>query len=72
MMTDDDMIFRQLFGAFWCGQSCIKKKKIKCNVNEVDAELSAFANVVVKDELSSEVLDELTKFLGLNNFSLLR
>ena len=49
-----------------------QEKKIKCNVNEVDAELSAFANVVVKDELSSEVLDELTKFLGLNNFSLLR
>ena len=49
-----------------------QEKKTKCNVNEVDAEPSAFANVVVKDELSSEVLDELTKFLGLNNFSLLR
>lgn len=46
-----------------------QEKKAKGNVGEVDAKPSAFANVVVEDELGSEVLDELTKFLGLSSFS---
>ena len=46
-----------------------QEKEAKGNVGEVDADPSVFANVVVEDELSSEVLDELPKFLGLSSFS---
>jgi hypothetical protein len=44
-------------------------KEAKGNVVEVDADPSVFSNGVVEDELSSEVLDELPKFLGLSSFS---
>lgn len=45
------------------------EKEAHGTVGEVDAEPSVCANVVVEHELSSEVLDELPKFLGLSSFS---